>query len=285
VTWSALQASRILWGLLVTRLVPPGAALVLGADDTGRRRRPKTRVDGVRQMRPHVRRWLPGRTLVLGVAGGLAAVALALAWGKRQVPRVSRLRWDAALSQRPGPHPPGTRGPNPWPGNRQGRVQGWAERPDPPGETGAGDWSGDQRRPPWGFSHTALGHTPGVSPVERCVGIGCAPAGTRRLDAWCCPDLPATPGPSLAWVVRRWSGEVTGEEGRAQLGLEPQRHGSALARARTTPVLWALGRRHRWRARSGVHSPPGAASRPWPQEALARLIPGLPRAASWAKAA
>src|SRR5262245_38239657 len=37
-TWSALQASRILLGLLVTSLVPPGAAMVLGADDTVERR-------------------------------------------------------------------------------------------------------------------------------------------------------------------------------------------------------------------------------------------------------
>ena len=37
-TWSALQASRILLGLLVTSLLPPEAALVLGADDTVERR-------------------------------------------------------------------------------------------------------------------------------------------------------------------------------------------------------------------------------------------------------
>src|SRR4029434_2541869 len=30
-TWSALQASRMLLGLLVARLVPPGAPIVLGA--------------------------------------------------------------------------------------------------------------------------------------------------------------------------------------------------------------------------------------------------------------
>jgi hypothetical protein len=37
-TWSALQASRILLGVLVARLVPPGAPIVLGADDTVERR-------------------------------------------------------------------------------------------------------------------------------------------------------------------------------------------------------------------------------------------------------
>jgi DDE superfamily endonuclease len=37
-TWSALQGSRILLGVLITLLVPPGATLVLGADDTVERR-------------------------------------------------------------------------------------------------------------------------------------------------------------------------------------------------------------------------------------------------------
>src|SRR2546428_4123548 len=36
--WSALQASKILLGVIVRLLVPPGAALVLGADDTVERR-------------------------------------------------------------------------------------------------------------------------------------------------------------------------------------------------------------------------------------------------------
>ena len=37
-TWSALQASRMLLGLLVAHLVPPGAPIVLGAEDTVERR-------------------------------------------------------------------------------------------------------------------------------------------------------------------------------------------------------------------------------------------------------
>jgi DDE superfamily endonuclease len=37
-TWSARQASRILLGLLIMALVPPGATIVLGADDTVERR-------------------------------------------------------------------------------------------------------------------------------------------------------------------------------------------------------------------------------------------------------
>jgi hypothetical protein len=61
-TWSAHQASRILLGLLVTSLVPPGAALVLGADDTVERRRGRQITakggyrDAVRSTKTHVMR-------------------------------------------------------------------------------------------------------------------------------------------------------------------------------------------------------------------------------------
>src|SRR5919198_5722586 len=176
-TWSARHGSRILLGVLITLLVPPGATSVFGADDTverrsgrkitaqgcyrdavrstkehilrcfglkwvsmmrlvpvpwsrrvwalpfvtalswpeekSRRRRHKTSVDWVRQMMKQVRRWLPGRRLVLVVDGGFAAVSLALAGVKHQVVMVSRLRWDAALYHPPAPQPPGKRGPNP----------------------------------------------------------------------------------------------------------------------------------------------------------------------------
>lgn len=37
-TWSARQGSRMLLGVLITLLVPPGATIVLGADDTLERR-------------------------------------------------------------------------------------------------------------------------------------------------------------------------------------------------------------------------------------------------------
>jgi hypothetical protein len=58
--------------------------------EQGKTRQHKTSVDWVRQMMLQVRRWLPGRPLVLVVDGGFAAVSLALACGKSQVAMVSR---------------------------------------------------------------------------------------------------------------------------------------------------------------------------------------------------
>jgi hypothetical protein len=233
-TWSARQGSRILLGLLITRLVPPGATIVLGADDTverrtggkiaakgcyrdavrstkkhviryfglkwvsmmllapvpwsrrvwalpcltawcwpadkARRRRHTTSVDWVRHMLPQVRRWLPGRRLVLVVDGGFAAVSLALACVNSQVVMGSRLHWDAALYHPPGPQPPGKRGPKPLKGKRQRGLQEWASRSDTPWETVEVAWYGGERQPLWVFSHTALWYTPRLPPSPSAMG-------------------------------------------------------------------------------------------------------------------
>jgi DDE superfamily endonuclease len=376
-TWSARQAGRILLGLLVTSLVPPGAPIVLGADDTVERRsgrqitakgcyrdavrstrkhvihcfglkwvvmmllvpvpwsrrvwalpfltalcqpaekatprRHKTSVDGVRQMMRQARRWLPGRRLVLVVDGGFAAVSLALACVKSQVTMVSRLRWDAALYHPPRPQPQSKRGPKPTKGKRQRSLQAWAERSDTLWETVTADWYRGQRKTLWVFSHTGLWHTPGLPPVEIRFVIVCDPEGKLRMEAFFCTDLQATPGQILAWVVMRWSVEVTFEEARAHVGLETQRQWSDLAIARTTPVLlalfslvtllalrlspagpmpvettaWyhkteptfvdclALVRRHLWRARYLVNSATEPEFVQFPREAFELLLTGL----------
>jgi DDE superfamily endonuclease len=380
-TWSGRLASRILLGLLVMCFVPPGATVVLGADDTVERRsgrkikakgcyrdavrssqkhvihcfglkwvsmmllvpvpwsrrvwalpfltalcwpakkpgqrRHKSSVDWVRQMMKQARRWLPGRRVVVVLDGGFSAVSLALACVKNNVVMVSRLRWDAALYHPPGPQPPGKRGPKPTKGKRQRSLQGWAERSDTPWETVEVRWYGGQLKTLWVFSRTALWYTPRQPPVAIRYVLVADPEGKLRMEAFFCTDLEATPEQILAWVVMRWSVEVTFEESRAHLGLETQRQWSDLAIARTTPVLlalfslvsvlalqlsqdgqipvpetaWyhkedptfsdclALVRRHLWRARYLVNSAPEAEIMQLPREALDLLIQGVPLAA------
>ena len=380
-TWSTRQAGYLLLGWLLTLLVPAGATIVLGADDTlerrsGRkirakgcyrdavrsskthvircfglkwvsmmllvpvpwsrrvwalpflttlarpadkhgRRRHKTSIDWVRQMMKQVRRWLPGRQLVLVVDGGFAAVSLALACVKNKVVMVSRLRWDAALYHPPGPQPPGKRGPKPLKGTRQRRLQDWAERADTPWEDVEVVWYGGQRKKLWVFSHTALWYSRGLLPVNIRYVLVCDPEGKLRMEAFFCTDLQATPTQILEWVVMPWSVEVTFEETRAHLGVETQRQWSDRAIARTTPVLlalfsivtvlalrlspgkpipvavtaWyckveptfadclALVRRHLWCARYLVNSAPEAECVQFPREAVDLLINGFPLAA------
>jgi DDE superfamily endonuclease len=380
-TWSARQGSRMLLGLLLMCFVPPGATVILGADDTverrhGRkitakgcyrdavrsskkhvircfglkwvsmmllvpvpwsrrvwalpfltalcrpaeqspRRRHKTSVDWVRQMMKQVRRWLPGRQVVLVVDGGFAAVSLALACVTYHVTMVSRLRWDAALYHPPGPQPPGKRGPKPTKGQRQRSLQNWAERSDTPWETVEVVWYGGQLKTLWVFSRTALWYTPRQPPVAIRYVLVADPEGKLRMEAFFCTDLEATPVEILPWVVMRWSVEVTFEEGRTHLGLETQRQWSDQAIARTTPVLlalfslvtvlalrlsqdgqiavpvtaWyhqaeptfvdclALVRQHLWRARYVVNSTPQAECMQFPREVLELLIHHVPLAA------
>ena len=99
---SGALPSRILWGLLVTRLVPPGAALVLGADDTVERRRG-------RQSTAHGGARAAGRsTQQHGMRGvGLTWVVMRLVvpgpWA-RAVPTRGRATASAACrGGRPGP--------------------------------------------------------------------------------------------------------------------------------------------------------------------------------------
>jgi hypothetical protein len=302
--------SRRVWAL------PFLTALCWPAKSPGQRRH-KTSVDWVRQMMQQVRRWLPGRRLVLVVDGGFAAVSLALACVKHHVVMVSRLRWDAALYHPPGPQPPGKRGPKPTKGKRQRSLQAWAERSDTPWDTVEVDWYGGQRQHLWVFSRTALWDTPRRPPVAIRSGLVADPEGKLRMEAFCCTDLQATPVAILPWVVMRWSVEVTVEEARVHLGLETQRQWSDRAIARTTPVLlglfslvtvlalrlsqggqipvpttaWshnaeptcadglALVRRHLWRARYVVHSAAEPEFVHFPREAFELLLTGLPLAA------
>ena len=306
----AMPWSRRVWAL------PFLTALCWPAAKRGQRRH-KTSIDWVRQMTNQVRRWLPGRRLVLVVDGGFAAVSLASACVKSRVAMVSRLRWDAALYHRPGPQPPGKRGRKPLQGKRQRSLQAWAERSDTPWETVDVDWYGGQRKKLWVFSHIALWYTPRVPPVEMRFVIVCDPEGTRRMEAFFCTELQTTSIEILPWVVMRWSVEVTFAEARAHLGLETQRQWSDLAMARTTPVLLALFsivtmvalrlresgqipvpvtawyrkaeptfadcltmvRRHLWRAWYFVNSALEAEYVQCPREAFELLLTGLPLAA------
>jgi hypothetical protein len=230
---------------------------------------------------------------------------------------VSRWRWDAALYHPPGSQPQGKRGRKPLKGKRQRSVQGWAGRSDTPWETVEVTWYGGQRKKLWVFSRTALWYTQGLPPVGLRDVLVADPEGKLRLEAFFCPDLQATPEQILAWVVMRWSVEVTFEEARAHLGVETQRQWSDQAMARTTPVLlvlfslvsvlalplsqdepipvpvtaWyhkaeptfadglALVRRHLWRARYLVNSAPQAEFGQFPREAFELWLTGLPLAA------
>jgi len=209
-------------------------------DGKGPHRRHKTSIDWARQMVGQVRRWLPGRRLVLIVDGGFAAVALAASCIRREVTMVCRLRLDAALYHPPGPQPKSKRGPKPKKGARQRSPQQWLSRSDTPWESIEVTWYGGTGKALHVLSRVGLWHTRGQDPVTIRYLVVRDPEGQLRDAAYFCTDVGQTPEQILGWVVQRWSLEVSFEEVRMHLGVETQRQWSDLAIARTTPVLLGL---------------------------------------------
>src|SRR5215217_353051 len=98
--WSARQGSRILLGLLLALLVPPGATVVLGADDTverrsGRKIRAKGCYrDAVRSSHTHVIR-------CFGLKWVSMMLLVSVPWSRRvwALPFLTALCWPAQTSQ------------------------------------------------------------------------------------------------------------------------------------------------------------------------------------------
>jgi hypothetical protein len=225
--------SRRVWAL-------PFLTALSWPEGKGPHLRHKTSIDWVRQMVGQARRWLPGRTIVLVVDGGFAAVALAASCVRREVTMVCRLRLDAALYHPPRPQPASRRGPKPKKGPRQRSPKQWLARGDTPWVSAEVAWYGGHRKVLHVISRTALWHTAGLDPVAIRYVVVRDPLGQVRDAAFFCTDVGRSPEEILAWAVQRWSLEVTFEEVRAHLGVETQRQWSDLAIARTTPVRLGL---------------------------------------------
>jgi hypothetical protein len=232
VPWS----SRV-WALPFLTVLAPGKKT-----NQANGKRHKTSIDWIGQMIGQVRRWLPERSIVLVVDGGLAAIKL----GQRcigyanPVIYVSRLRLDAGLYDWPGPHPPGKRGRKPKKGARQPSLKARLHDPATGWRTITINWYRGERRTLDIATGTALWYTPGQDPLPLRWVLVRDPLGELLPAAFFATDRAVTPEQILAWVVMRWGIEVTFEEARAHLGLETQRQWSDLAIARTTPALLGL---------------------------------------------
>jgi hypothetical protein len=210
--------------------------------DQARARRHKTSLDWIRQMLVVVRRWLPGRALVLVVDGALAAVKLGLhcAADRVGITYVSRLRLDAVLHDPPAAQPKGKRGKKPKKGIRIASLKRRLTDPDTQWERTEVAWYGGRKRQLDIATGTALWYTPGYDPLPRRWVLVHDPFGKLKPAAFFATDQSASPLQILAWVIARWGVEVTFEEVRAHLGFETQRQWSQLAIARTSPALLGL---------------------------------------------
>jgi DDE superfamily endonuclease len=206
------------------------------------RRQHKKLTDWGRQMIRQLRRWLPGRRLVV-VADSSYSVLELLACAARMIEPVAivtRLRLDAALYDPAPVRKAGTNGRPRLKGARQPTLAKRLTDPDTAWQKISVAWYGGTTRTVDLASATATWYHNGLPPVAIRWVLIRDPQGQFEPQALLCTDQQAGAQAILEWFVLRWQVEVTFHEVRAHLGVETQRQWSDLAILRTTPALLAL---------------------------------------------
>lgn len=202
----------------------------------------KKLTDWARQMICQVRRWLPGRALVVVVDSSYAVMELlATCVGLRHpVTVVTRLRLDAALYDPAPTRKPGTKGAPRKKGVRQPNLAQRLSDPATPWQALTLPWYANTERTVEVTTGTAIWYHSGMPIVPLRWVLIRDPLGKFDPQALLCTNLITTPTQIVEWFVLRWQLEVTFEEARTHLGIETQRQWSDWAILRTTPALFAL---------------------------------------------
>jgi DDE superfamily endonuclease len=206
------------------------------------RRRHKKITDWGRQMIRQLRRWLPGRYLVV-VADSSSAVLelLACAAGLQEpVTVITRFRLDAALYAPAPARKAGTNGRPRLKGDRQPTLAQRLDDPKTAWEKLTVTWYAGQQRIVEVATGTAVWYHNGLPPVAIRWVLLRDPQAQFAPQALLCTDQAITPTQIIEWFVLRWQVEVTLHEVRTHLGVETQRQWSDLAILRTTPALVGL---------------------------------------------
>ncbi len=202
--------------------------------------RHKRLTDRARQLLLQVRRWLPGRALVVVADSSYAAMDLLAALAPRMT-CITRLRLDARLFLPAPPRRPGTNGRPRLKGERLPLLSAVLTDAATRWQcvTVAG-WYGGGARVVELATGTGLWHHPGLPLVPLRWVLVRDPLGRFEPQALLSTDPVLAPEQIVGYFVRRWQVEVTFQEARRHLGVETQRQWSDAAIARTTPVLLAL---------------------------------------------
>jgi hypothetical protein len=187
-----------------------------------------------------LRRTLAGRPLELVGDGSYAVVALGLRCRQQGVTLIAPLRLDARLFAPPPRLVAKPRGRPRVVGERLPTLATLATQATTRWQRSLVPWyAGTTTLMDW-ITGTALWYTTGTTPLLIRWVLVRDPAGKRPLRAFFTTDAHA-PAPTISGAfVKRWSLDVTFEEGRAHLGIETQRQWSTPAIARTTPALFGL---------------------------------------------
>jgi hypothetical protein len=229
-------ADRV-WGLPFLTVLAPSERYA-----QKEQRRHKTLSDWARQIIKQLRRWLPGRALVVVADSTYAVLELLAACAGLAAPvtMVTRLRLDAALYDPAPVRQPGTRGAPRKKGERQPSLAQRLVDPLTSWEPVTVRWYAGTTRLVELASGTAVWYHPGVPIVPLRWVLIRDPAGEHEPQALLSTDPAVLPHQIVEWFVLRWQLEVTFEETRAHLGIETQRQWSDLAILRTTPALLGL---------------------------------------------
>ena len=205
-------------------------------------RRDKKLTDWARQMILQLRRWLPGRPLVLVGDSGYAVLDLLHFCQSLREPvtLITRLRLDAGLYAPAPPRRPGQNGRPRVKGARLPTLKELLNQSAFSWTTAPVAWYGGSTRIVELASQTAVWYHSGKPPVPIRWVLVRDPQGEFDTQALLCTNPEVAPVQILEWFALRWQLEVTFQEARAHLGVETQRQWSGRAIARTTPVLMGL---------------------------------------------
>jgi DDE superfamily endonuclease len=192
------------------------------------------------QMLSLVRRWLPDRPIKLMGDTAYTVLELGLHAQAQQVTLITTGRLDAVLHEPPPERTPHTIGRPRVVGQRLPALETVLQDSETVWQTLTLDWYGQGQRTLEICTGTALWYRYGYPPLPIRWVLTRVPSGKRPAKAIFSTDPTQTAEQLVRDFMKRWSLEVTFEEGRAHLGIETQRQWSDLAIERSTPLLFGL---------------------------------------------
>ena len=192
------------------------------------------------QMLSLVRRWLPDRSIKLMGDTAYTILELGLHATHQQVTLITTGRLDAVLHEPPPERTQHTIGRPRVVGQRLPSLEQVLHDSETVWQKLTLDWYGEGERTLEICTGTALWYRYGSDPLPIRWVLTRDPSGKRPAKALFSTDPTQAAEQIVSDFMKRWSLEVTFEEGRAHLGIETQRQWSDLAIERSTPLLFGL---------------------------------------------
>ncbi len=192
------------------------------------------------QMVSLVRRWRTLRSIKLMGDTAYSILELGLHAQAQQVTLVTTGRLDAVLHEPPPERTQHTMGRPRVVGQRLPSLEQVLQDPETVWQKLTLDWYSQGERTVEICTGTALWYRYGSDPLPIRWVLTRDPAGKRPPKVIFSTDPTQTAEQIVSDFMKRWSLEVTFEEGRAHLGIETQRQWSDRAIERSTPLLFGL---------------------------------------------